>query len=73
MYEYWDLLPAGVRNGLNGRDQYKEAYRRQGSSISSIVAFVSRPIVGAEPSTVANQAVSENIVAAGQNGSCACM
>ena len=67
VYEQWNNIPAVVRNGLLGHEQYKEAHRRQGGSDSSIVAFVPRPIVGAEPSTGANQAASGNIVPAGPN------
>ena len=67
---YWTALPLGVRTGLHGREQYKEAHRRQGGSSTRIE---SRPMVLAEPSTVANQAAGGNIVPAGQNGSCACM
>ena len=69
VYEQWNNIPAAVRNGLLGREQYKEAHGRQGGSDSSIVAFVPRPNVGAEPSTGANQAASGNIVPAGPNAS----
>ena len=71
VYKHWTLLPAGVRHGLNGRDPYREAHRRQGGNDAMLVAFVPRPI-GAEPSTVVNEAASDSIVDAGQNGSCAC-
>ena len=69
VYEQWNNIPAAVRNGLPGREQYKEAHRRQGGSDLSIGAFVPRPIVGAEPSTGANRAASGNIVPAGPNAS----
>ena len=69
VYEQWNNIPAAVRNGLLGREQYKEAHGRQGGSDSSIVAFVPRPNVGAEPSTGANQAASGNIVPAMPNAS----
>lgn len=70
VYGYWTALPVGVRTGLHRREEYKEAHRRNGGSVSRIE---SRPMVLAESATVANQTAGGNIVPAGQNGSCACM